>query len=311
MAWPEDIPPSAPFKVSVIIPDTDSLLIGTIVERLCAQISDPEQVEILVVGSDHARLVCEDSRIIFLPLPSTACASDKRNHGMSNARGDLLLFLDDDCLPTPDLLARHLARHQQGEWVVGGAVTFPSDHYIQLADNISAFHDLLPFTQAGERAYLCTANLSVRRQVVDHAGLMEPRKNRAEDLEWTVRFRSLGYRLYFEPTALIVHCPARFSLTSVWHHWIYDAPHTLQIRLRYTHLLQTPALVQFRWAFFWLAPVIAAWATWRTFAHLRTRVLYWHTVPLVYMTKLAWCWGAYIYFPDWETKKGRTCYGSI
>ncbi len=289
--------------VSVIIPNTDSQQIDTIVQRLQRQTVDPELIEILVVGSDQPGLVCEDEQVRFVPLPDPACASDKRNCGMQIARGDIFLFLDDDCLPASDLIARHLKRHQQGEQIVGGAVTFAGSHYLQLADNLSAFHDLLPFTSDGERTYLCTSNLSVHRSVVACAGLLEARKNRAEDLDWTVRFRSLGYRLYFDSTALVIHNPARFTARSLWHHWFYDAPATLKIRLRHAQLLRTPCLARFRWSFFCLAPVIAAWSTMKTFAHLRTIVLYWYTLPLVYLTKLVWCWGAFVHFPHEQERE--------
>lgn len=292
--WPELLPRP---HVSVIIPNTDSLQIDAIIRKLKHQTVALHLVEILVIGSDEPGLVHTDAQVRFVPLADWACASDKRNRGMQEARGDIFLFLDDDCLPTPDLIARHLDRHKQGEKIVGGAVAFASGHYVQLADNLSAFHDLLPYTADGERTYLCTSNLSVHRLVIAHAGLLEAHKNRAEDLDWTVRFRALGYRLYFEPTALVIHNPTRFTARDLWRHWFYDAPATLKVRLRHARLLRTPYLARFRWSFFWLSPVIAAWSTWKTFAHIRTIILYWHTLPLVYVTKLVWCWGAFAYFP--------------
>jgi glycosyltransferase involved in cell wall biosynthesis len=297
--------PTARPQVSVIIPNTDSRQIAMILQQLMNQTVDPACIEILVVGSDQPGQVRQNAQVRFIALPDPACASDKRNRGMHEARGDIFLFLDDDCIPAPDLVERHLARHQHGEMVVGGAVLISRQHYWQLADNLSAFHDLLPCTASGARSYLCTANLSVRRSVVMHAGLMEARKNRAEDLEWTVRFRACGYRLYFEPAARVLHNPPRFTPQALWRHWFTDAPDTIRIRLRYAALLRTPYLARFRWSFFWLAPGIAAWATWNTFDHPHIRACYWHTLPLVYLTKLVWCWGAFASFP--YEQKGAFC----
>jgi glycosyltransferase involved in cell wall biosynthesis len=259
---------------------------------------------VLVVGTDEPGLVNEDALVRLVPTGGPACASDKRNLGMRQAQGEVFLFLDDDCLPAPNWLERHLIRHRRGEQVVGGAVTFSSRNYLQLADNVSAFHDLLPFTAEGPRPYLTTSNLSVNRAVAARAGEMEEGKNRAEDLEWTVRFRALGYRLYFDPRALILHDPPRNTWPIVWRHWTGDAPATLRIRLRYAHLLDTPRLSRHRSIYLWGAPLVAAWATARTFSDARTLQRYWHTLPLVYVTKLGWCWGAFTDFPhDWDRER--------
>jgi hypothetical protein len=283
--------------ISIILPNTDSVLIKRSLHVLGQQVQDRSTCEILVVGTDKPGLVVEDDLVRMVPTDSSACASDKRNLGMREASGRILMFLDDDCLPAPDWLTRHVERHNRGELVAGGAVTFDSYNYFQLADNVSAFHDLLPFMPEGPRAYLTTANLSVDRRVIEHAGEMEPQKNRAEDLEWTVRFRTLGYRLYFDPAAVVYHDPPRRSLNTVWHHWTEDAPHTLKIRLRHAELLQTPSLARHRWVLLCGMPMVAAWATMRTFSHLETISRYWSTLPLVYLTKMAWCWGAFRRFP--------------
>jgi GT2 family glycosyltransferase len=227
-------------------------------------------------------------------------ASDKRNLGMRLAQGEVLLFLDDDCIPRPDWIERHLARQARGERVVGGAVEFPKGSYLQLADNLSAFHFMTPYTAQGYRTYLCTANLSVHRSVVAHIGEMAPHQNRADDLEWTLRMRARGYRLYFDPRTIVLHDPPRHSFASVWRHWTQDAPPTLRVRLRYAGLLKTPRLAKYRAAYLWGAPLVAAWATARVFSHRQSLISYWHTLPLVYLTKLAWCWSAYRNFPNRE-----------
>src|SRR5262249_52926427 len=102
---------------------------------------------------------------------------------------------------------------------------------------------------------------------------------------------------YFEPRAMIFHNPLRHTIAAVWRHWVNDAHDTLRIRLRYPTLLATPRLARYRWSFLWCAPLVAAWATAHTFGHRRALSLYWHTLPLVYLTKLAWCWGAFRHFP--------------
>ncbi|MEZ4866401.1 MAG: glycosyltransferase [Caldilineaceae bacterium] len=287
----------APVALSIIIPNTNSCLIDEIVGRLIEQgeqlgCCEPFTFEVLVVGQGQPRCATTDVRVHFIATPPYF-AGAKRNLGISRAQAALLLFLDDDCLPLPGLLAAHWRCHRQGQQVVGGAVTFGTDNYWQLADNVSAFHDLLPTTAAGYRPYLAAANLSVQRAAVVKAGLMRDTMKRAEDLEWTVRLRKIGYRLYFVSDACVYHDPDRLTFAKVWQHWTDDAPETLRVRLCYADQLATPKLARYRTLFLWGAPVIALWATWRTLCHRPTLWRYWYTAPLVYLTKIAWCWGAF------------------
>jgi GT2 family glycosyltransferase len=283
---------------SVIIPDTDSLRIGATLAALREQTADLSAGEVLVVGSDRPGLVRSDELVRLIPTDEReSCASDKRNRGMRAAQSEVFLFLDDDCIPRRNWLERHLVRQAAGERVVGGSVELADRTYLQLADNLSAFHFMTPYTRAGYRPYLCTSNLSVHRSVVARAGEMVPQMNRAEDLEWTARFRAFGYELYFDPGAVALHDPQRCSWSSVRRHWLMDAPDTLRVRLRYADLLGTPRLAKYRAMYLWGAPLVAAWATARTFSHPQSLRSYWHTLPLVYLTKLLWCWSAYRSFP--------------
>lgn len=283
-------------KISIIIPNTDSLLIEKIIKRLIDEIRKYkfQFAEILVVGTDKPGLVQTDEQVCFLSTEeTTSYASDKRNIGIQEAKGEILFFLDDDCIPCSGWINRHLKYHIAGHQIVGGAVSFGNENYFQLADNISAFHDLLSHTPAGKRDYLCTANLSVRRSVIDTVGLLPEHRNRAEDLEWTVKMRQANFFLYFAPDTYVFHDPSRKSFKTVWDHWAIDAPETLKVRLMYDKLLNTPRLAKYRLIYCWGAPFVAAWATIRSFKHPQTLKRYWRTLPLVYLTKIAWCWGAF------------------
>jgi glycosyltransferase involved in cell wall biosynthesis len=283
--------------LSIIIPNKNSPVIHKTLDSLRHQTRDMSDVEVLVAGVDEPGLIVQDDLVQFIRTDRTTNAPTNRNVALRAARGDLFLFLDADCIAAPDWIERHLDRHRRGEQVVGGAVTFARGPYLTLADNLSAFHDLLSFTRPGPRPYLVTANMSVRREVVERAGLMDESLDRADDLDWMARFRALGYTLYFDPRAIIVHEPPRHTWREVMAHWTGDARDTLRVRLRYRHLLNTPRLAAFRSIFLWGAPAVAAWATARTFAHSGTW-RYLHTLPVVYLTKLAWCWAAFWDFDE-------------
>jgi len=283
---------------TIIIPDSDSPRMGAILAALREQTAELSAGEVLVVGSDQPGLVQADELVRLIPTDEhNTCASDRRNLGMRAAQGEVFLFLDDDCIPRRDWLEQHLSRQAAGEQVVGGSVDLAGRNYLQLADNLSAFHFMTPYTQPGYRPYLCSANLSVHRSVVARAGEMIPHKNRADDLEWTTRFRIYGFKLYFDPQAVALHDPQRCSWAAVCQHWLVDGPETLRVRLRYADLLGTPRLARYRAMYLWGAPLTAAWATARVFSNWQSLSRYGHTLPLVYLTKLLWCWSAYRRFP--------------
>ena len=296
-------------QFSVIIPVTDSKKLGTILEHLKNQTVDLSNGEIIIVGSDKYGFAQKSDFVQFIQTDEGhSFASDKRNIGMNIAKGEIFLFHDDDCIPHHDWIERHIEQHRLGEKVIGGAVEFPSGNYIQLADNVSAFYYMTPYSKKGYRQYVCTSNLSIHRSVYETVGEMLPHKNRADDLEWTARMRAHGYKLLFDPKIIVLHDPERNSPSSLWRHWYFDAPDTLRIRLQYADILHTPSLAQKRFLYLWGAIIIAAWATINTFSAPKIFKEYWFTLPLVYFTKLIWCWSAYRNFPEnaVQDRKGLT-----
>jgi GT2 family glycosyltransferase len=288
--------------ISIIIPAARTARLPQILDALARQQGETAVFETWIVCNRNEQDLIPRSgeNVHLLPAPPSTKAPARRNAGMAAASGDIFLFLDDDCVPAPDLVQRHLAQQRRGRRVVGGSVAFPPSPYLQLADNVSAFHDLLPFTPAGIRLYLVTANMSVRRCVVNDVGFMRPDLDRADDLEWTARFRAHGYSLYFDPEAMVWHLPPRHTWHALWRHWAGDAPDTIRVRLAWADMLRTPPLAFRRSIFLWGMPFIALWATGRTFAHRETRRRYWRTLPVVYLTKLAWCLSAYKHYPTVE-----------
>ena len=124
---------------------------------------------------------------------------------MAAATGELLLLLDADCVPRPDWLARHRARHAAGETVVGGAVELRGSNYWAQSDNVSMFHEFVPGLPPGPRLLLPTLNLSLRREVFESVGGMDESfpGAAAEDADWTIRIRRGGRRLWFDPAAVV------------------------------------------------------------------------------------------------------------
>ncbi len=103
--------------VSVIVPTRNAPpTLGRTLANLANQTLPPHRYEVIVVtGEDvadawqHAPVERQyDLRVYSQPGPG---AARRRNAGAAHARGELLVFLDDDMAAEPGLLEAHVAAH--------------------------------------------------------------------------------------------------------------------------------------------------------------------------------------------------------
>ncbi|HZX47711.1 MAG TPA: glycosyltransferase [Nitrospirota bacterium] len=286
-------------EYSVVIPNLHSPRIGDVLEALRRQEGvDNSIYEILVVGLDKYGFVrkheAEDKRIRFLESERQLNAAEARNRGIEAARGRLIFFIDADCIAPVYWMATLLRTYLEGHPVVGGPIWFDSGPFWILCDNVAHFHDLLPDIERGVNRHfmLPTANLMIEKAVFDKVGKFDETYPPSEDFELIMRIRKAGYDLFFEPEAKIVHKPSRDSLGAVLSHSRGWARKSIKIRSEFREILGTP------WFLFQpnllrlMSPAIAAAVTVKIFTKHRCVRRYWYTAPVIFMTKLVWCWAA-------------------
>lgn len=278
-------------KVSVIIPSLNAPTLARALAAVAVQTRPPD--EVIVAGRDEAGALRDFPAVLFCDSQVPVCAAKARNLGMGRAGGDLFLFLDSDCIPRPDWLQRHVERHEAGEQVVGGAVELHGRNYWAQSDNVSMFHEFVPGLPPGARMLLPTLNLSVRREVVERVGMMDESfpGAAAEDADWTIRMRLAGFRLFFDPAALVAHDPARTAWSDVVRHWRNLGHNALRVRLRYAQEFGTPGFATSARSWRLLSPLIAASVTAKVYAK-RPLWPHWPSLPVVYATKVLYCLGA-------------------
>lgn len=158
------------------------------------------EVERELAALDEARHI----RWIRLARPSIPAAM---NHGLAVAAHDIVIYLDDDVVPSPGLVAAHLSA-QRGSGIVVGQVLQPGEEPVPaVVGGGFTFNSAL--RQEIEEIIGC--NFSVRRDLGLSLGGFDERfvavAYRFEQ-EFADRARRAGERILFEPAAGIRHLRA-------------------------------------------------------------------------------------------------------
>jgi GT2 family glycosyltransferase len=207
--------------VSVVVPTAGRPdLIVRLLEALARQTLPADRFEVVVTddGSDPPvaprlaqlalpyRLECE-----WQPRSGPAAA---RNRAIAKARGRLLVILNDDAGPPPDLLERHVAAHAESNVARAflGGFDFAPDCETPFAVAVTRLGLVFPFHEldrAGPNGgrFFWTCNLSVPRQAVLDAGGFDASFTRpiCEDVELGVRLEQRGVRVHFLGGAPCLH----------------------------------------------------------------------------------------------------------
>ena len=132
-----------------------------------------------------------------------------RNVGIEAAKGDIILFCDDDIIPTPDLLTHHV-RHYRDPAV--GGVTGPGgyqpDGPLSIVRGGETPRHPLPTTVVEAEGGAQGCNMSFRKQILVQIGGFDEgfiSQARREETDASLRIRALGYRILFDPQASIEH----------------------------------------------------------------------------------------------------------
>jgi len=269
-------------------------------DALAAQTYPPDRFEVMVIddgSADETKQICERIKsrrgnFSYLRLEKNSGLSTARNIGVRKARGERLLFTDDDCIPANSWVEKLSTALAKGKPVVTGTIETPPKPYIKLCHNISAFYGSMGFQKADSRKFLVGANMGFARHILDELGGFQPNREIGEDTEIMLRAWKAGYTVNFVADAVVMHDPDRITLGSIMR---YSAQHgAASVRLRNQHkdLLRTPFILRYPPLVLLAAPFIALKVTSSIYLRNRKLARLWWTMPTVYATKLAWCWGA-------------------
>ncbi|MGD1024339.1 MAG: glycosyltransferase [Candidatus Sulfotelmatobacter sp.] len=200
-----------PIEASVIVPTFNGACrVGTCLEALLKQ-TPPKNIEILVVNdgsTDNTVGAVERFSGVRLISQANAGPAAARNRGALEARGTIILFTDDDCVPMPEWLDAMLEPFQDPEVVGAKGVyrthqTSPVARFVQIE-----YEDRYRLMRSQSSIdFIDTYSAAFRRDrflAMNGYDISFPVAC-AEDIELSYRMSARGWKMKFAPAAIVYH----------------------------------------------------------------------------------------------------------
>jgi mycofactocin glycosyltransferase len=175
--------------------------------------------EVLVVdgGSTDGTLETMRRFPVSIIIDTRKCRGVARNTAVNNAKGDIIAFIDADCLATPSWLKEHVKIHRNksvlvagGSVLQGGDWSLPTRIYHE-----TYFAAQLPSVPPRITWDLATCNASFKRTTFRDVGLF-PEMDRGEDSLLCWKALRKGYNVVYDPSPQVVHVHERITFRSLF-----------------------------------------------------------------------------------------------
>lgn len=182
-----------------------------------------DSYEIIVVdnGSTDATfsIVCERG-LKVLSLPKATVAS-LRNLGAKHAKGEILAFIDVDCLAPMDWLSNAVEffQNDMGIGAVGAEYLLPDNpSWVEVAWDLQ----IATRRTNGEVEWVPSGDLFVRKEVFEQICGFDANLATSEDYDFCKRMRKVGYKLIADASVAVVHVGnpktlGQFIRKQLWH----------------------------------------------------------------------------------------------
>ncbi len=170
--------------------------------------------EIIVIddgSTDHTREVVGRYPVRFIAREANRGQAAARNLGVQQARGEIIAFIDSDCVAEPEWLTELVPYFQdQRIGLVGGFVAsyFQKtwlDRYESAASPLNMGRSLVMADSSDLDFYVPTCNLLVRKEAYLVVGGLDETRRFGEDVDLCWKLRKQGYQQLYVPAGPVRH----------------------------------------------------------------------------------------------------------
>ena len=202
---------------SVIIPCARPERLPALVAALGRQSAGPAQMEIIIATPRRAaaELDAGGAELAWVETGELFPPGRMRNLGAARARGQVLYFIDDDCLPPPEWTSvlTHVLETKPEVAVAGCRVVGVGNGFRSRCADYVLF-SAAQFMHSGYRL-LGAASLAVRAEVFRQVGGFDETLLASEDWDFGLRLQAAGWRSYFEAGVTVAHDHRREQLRGI------------------------------------------------------------------------------------------------
>lgn len=195
-------------RVSIVIPVYNrASLIGSVIEALLDQAYRPFEIIIVDDGStDNTERIVSSYQVKYIYQENRGPAA-ARNRGFRESGGDIIAFIDSDCIARKDWLENLIKGFDSPEV---GAVAGSYDIANPESLLSRLIHEEIKWRHSGFKGYIRafgSYNVAIRREVFEKVGGFDEtyRTASGEDNDLSYRILKAGYKIRFMPDALVAH----------------------------------------------------------------------------------------------------------
>jgi GT2 family glycosyltransferase len=220
-------------RISVVIPAlNEEKMIGRCLECLARSSFPPDSFEVIVVDNGSTDRTLEIAHSFSRQLSistfqqSGVHISALRNLGAAASKGEILAFLDADCMVPEDWLERAFGQlHSETAGVVGSYYAIPSGSRWVARTWYGAGHP----PKDGNVAYVPSGDMLVRRSTFFQLRGFDEHLETSEDCEFCLRARKAGLLVHAVAGLAVIHLGTPQTLGQFYRKHLWHGTHVAKV----------------------------------------------------------------------------------